>query len=106
MDGAKRETSTVPSLPPPLPKSPPPYPDLYGKRRELARVQMLEREIGFLQVYLYLHFLKSLAVFDVLFYSLFLPFWAITFFDYILFSFSFCFHCTSYFRMCPSHCHI
>ncbi|KAL1805174.1 hypothetical protein ACET3Z_028242 [Daucus carota] len=49
MDGAKRETSTVPSLPPPLPKSPPPYPDLYGKRRELARVQMLEREIGFLE---------------------------------------------------------
>lgn len=50
MEGAKRETSTVPSLPPPLPKSPPPYPDLYGKRRELARVQMLEREIGFLEV--------------------------------------------------------
>ncbi|KAK1377845.1 G protein gamma domain-containing protein [Heracleum sosnowskyi] len=49
MEGAKRETSTVPSLPPPLPKSPPPYPDLYGKRRELARVQMLEREIGFLE---------------------------------------------------------
>ncbi|KAG5408797.1 hypothetical protein IGI04_005116 [Brassica rapa subsp. trilocularis] len=34
------------SLPPPRPKSPPPYPDLYGKRREAARVQMLEREIG------------------------------------------------------------
>ncbi|KAG2311269.1 hypothetical protein Bca52824_022826 [Brassica carinata] len=37
------------SLPPPRPKSPPPYPDLYGKRREAARVQILEREIGFLE---------------------------------------------------------
>lgn len=36
--------------PPPRPKSPPEYPDLYGKRREAARVQMLEREIGFLEV--------------------------------------------------------
>ncbi|KAF1883877.1 hypothetical protein Lal_00038370 [Lupinus albus] len=33
-------SSSVPSLPPPLPKSPPDYPDLYGKRREMARVQM------------------------------------------------------------------
>ncbi|KAL6220906.1 hypothetical protein ACLB2K_008659 [Fragaria x ananassa] len=40
----------VPSLPPPTPKSPPQYPDLYGKRRETARVQMLEREIGFLEI--------------------------------------------------------
>ncbi|KAA8547746.1 hypothetical protein F0562_004175 [Nyssa sinensis] len=32
------------SLPPPM------YQDLYGKRRELARVQMLEREIGFLEI--------------------------------------------------------
>ncbi|KAI5674254.1 hypothetical protein M9H77_14618 [Catharanthus roseus] len=40
----------VPSLPPPRPKSPPEYPDLYGKRRELARVQLIEREIGFLEV--------------------------------------------------------
>ncbi|KAA8523333.1 hypothetical protein F0562_009756 [Nyssa sinensis] len=39
----------VPSLPPPRPKSPPQYPDLYGKRRELLKVQMLEREIGFLE---------------------------------------------------------
>ncbi|KAF5458720.1 hypothetical protein F2P56_022730 [Juglans regia] len=38
-----------PSLPPPRPKSPPDYPDLYGKRREVAKVQMLEREIGFLE---------------------------------------------------------
>ncbi|KAJ4883557.1 G-protein gamma-like domain protein [Raphanus sativus] len=37
------------SLPPPRPKSPPEYPDLYGKRREAARVQMLEREIGYLE---------------------------------------------------------
>ncbi|CAH8362367.1 unnamed protein product [Eruca vesicaria subsp. sativa] len=46
------ELSSAPaksSLPPPRPKSPPPYPDLYGKRREAARVQMLEREIGFLE---------------------------------------------------------
>ncbi|KAL8503189.1 hypothetical protein ACS0TY_022079 [Phlomoides rotata] len=41
--------SPVASLPPPQPKSPPRYPDLYGKRRELAKVQMLEREIGFLE---------------------------------------------------------
>ncbi|KAI6679745.1 hypothetical protein NL676_033626 [Syzygium grande] len=42
-------SSSVPSLPPPRPKSPPEYPDLYGKRREAAKVQMLEREIGFLE---------------------------------------------------------
>ncbi|OMO67176.1 hypothetical protein CCACVL1_20735 [Corchorus capsularis] len=41
--------SSVPSLPPPCPKSPPEYPDLYGKRREAAKVQMLEREISFLE---------------------------------------------------------
>lgn len=43
-------SSSVPSLPPPCPKSPPEYPDLYGKRRELAKVQVLEREISFLEV--------------------------------------------------------
>ncbi|XWS26583.1 hypothetical protein CRYUN_Cryun26dG0043200 [Craigia yunnanensis] len=42
-------SSFVPSLPPPCPKSPPEYPDLYGKRRETAKVQMLEREISFLE---------------------------------------------------------
>ncbi|XP_055823623.1 guanine nucleotide-binding protein subunit gamma 3 isoform X1 [Solanum dulcamara] len=42
-------TASMPSMPPPRPKSPPQYPDLYGKRRELAKVQMLEREIGFLE---------------------------------------------------------
>ncbi|KAL7194012.1 hypothetical protein ACSBR2_025622 [Camellia fascicularis] len=42
-------SSVVPSLPPPRPKSPPEYPDLYGKRRELAKVQILEREITFLE---------------------------------------------------------
>ncbi|XP_048133424.1 guanine nucleotide-binding protein subunit gamma 3 isoform X2 [Rhodamnia argentea] len=42
-------SSSVPSLPPPCPKSPPEYPDLYGRRREAAKVQMLEREIGFLE---------------------------------------------------------
>ena len=41
-------SSVVPSLP--RPKSPPEYPDLYGKRREVAKVQMLEREITFLEV--------------------------------------------------------
>ncbi|XP_057501629.1 guanine nucleotide-binding protein subunit gamma 3-like [Actinidia eriantha] len=42
--------SPPPSLLSPRPKSPPPaYPDLYGKRREMAKVQMLEREIGFLE---------------------------------------------------------
>ncbi|KAI4377815.1 hypothetical protein MLD38_015389 [Melastoma candidum] len=42
-------SGAVPSLEPPCPRSPPEYPDLYGKRRESTRVQMLEREIGFLQ---------------------------------------------------------
>ncbi|KAG6739511.1 hypothetical protein POTOM_057112 [Populus tomentosa] len=42
-------TTSVPSLPSPCPKSPREYPDLYGKRREMAKVQMLEREIGFLE---------------------------------------------------------
>ncbi|XP_057468097.1 guanine nucleotide-binding protein subunit gamma 3-like isoform X2 [Actinidia eriantha] len=42
-------SSVVPSLPLPRPKSPPEYPDLYGKRREVAKVQMLEREITFLE---------------------------------------------------------
>ncbi|OIV99718.1 hypothetical protein TanjilG_26056 [Lupinus angustifolius] len=42
-------SSSIPSLPPPSPKSPPEYPDLYGKRREMARIHMLEREISFLQ---------------------------------------------------------
>ncbi|XVF35142.1 hypothetical protein REPUB_Repub18cG0119600 [Reevesia pubescens] len=42
-------SSSVPSLPPPCPKSPPEYPDLYGKRRETAKVQMIEREISFLE---------------------------------------------------------
>ncbi|KAI3443548.1 hypothetical protein Pfo_000213 [Paulownia fortunei] len=44
-----RGSGSVPSLPPPRPKSPPGYPDLYGKRRELAKVQVLEREIVFLE---------------------------------------------------------
>ncbi|KAK7836329.1 guanine nucleotide-binding protein subunit gamma 3 [Quercus suber] len=47
--GSSSSSSSVPSLPPPRPKSPPAYPDLYGKRRETAKVQMLEREIGFLE---------------------------------------------------------
>ncbi|XP_038993824.1 guanine nucleotide-binding protein subunit gamma 3-like [Hibiscus syriacus] len=42
-------TSSLRSLPPPCPKSPPEYPDLYGKRRETAKIQMLEREISFLE---------------------------------------------------------
>jgi hypothetical protein len=38
------------SLSLPSPKAPPEYPDLYGKRREMAKIQMLEREISFLEV--------------------------------------------------------
>ncbi|KAL3830044.1 hypothetical protein ACJIZ3_018846 [Penstemon smallii] len=49
MAGVVGGGGSVPSLPPPRPKSPPEYPDLYGKRRELAKVQRLEREIGFLE---------------------------------------------------------
>ncbi|KAL5728581.1 hypothetical protein ACHQM5_001650 [Ranunculus cassubicifolius] len=41
--------NTRSSLPFPCPKSPPKYPDMSGKRKEFARVQMLEREIGFLE---------------------------------------------------------
>ncbi|KAJ8448592.1 hypothetical protein Cgig2_010479 [Carnegiea gigantea] len=41
----------VPSLPPPCPKSPPPYPDLYGTRRDMARIQILERERSFLEAF-------------------------------------------------------
>ncbi|KAK8553375.1 hypothetical protein V6N13_062183 [Hibiscus sabdariffa] len=41
--------SFVQPLHPPCPKSPPSYPDLYGKRREKDKVQMLEREISFLE---------------------------------------------------------
>ncbi|CAI0387527.1 unnamed protein product [Linum tenue] len=48
--GCSPQSSSVKSLPPPCPKSPPDYPDLYGKRRELAKVQMLEREINFLEI--------------------------------------------------------
>ncbi|EPS59517.1 hypothetical protein M569_15289, partial [Genlisea aurea] len=48
MAGVK-DCGSVLSLPPPRPKSPPEYPDLFGKRRELGKVQMLEREIGFLR---------------------------------------------------------
>ncbi|KAG8657121.1 hypothetical protein MANES_03G041000v8 [Manihot esculenta] len=44
-----RCSTSVPSLPPPFPKSPPEYPDLYGKRKEIVKVQMLDREIGFLE---------------------------------------------------------
>ncbi|KAI8005020.1 BAHD acyltransferase [Camellia lanceoleosa] len=40
----------VPSLPPLRPKSLPEYLDLYGKRRELPKVQILEREITSLEI--------------------------------------------------------
>ncbi|CAK9175354.1 unnamed protein product [Ilex paraguariensis] len=46
-------SSLVPSLPPPRPKPPPECPNLYGKRRELARIQMMEAEIGFLEAVIY-----------------------------------------------------
>lgn len=58
----------VPSLPPPRPKSPPEYPDLYGKRRELARVQLIEREIGFLEVSSIMSSLISPFVFGLSFF--------------------------------------
>ncbi|PIA27644.1 hypothetical protein AQUCO_07600065v1 [Aquilegia coerulea] len=45
----KHSSSAVSSLPFPCPKSPPKYPDMSGRRKELAKVQMLEREIGFLE---------------------------------------------------------
>lgn len=54
------------SLPPPYPRSPPQFPDLYGKRRELARVQMLQREIGFLDVSFFLNKVE-IAKFFILF---------------------------------------
>ncbi|XP_061368559.1 guanine nucleotide-binding protein subunit gamma 3-like [Gastrolobium bilobum] len=38
-----------PSLTLHSPKTPPGFPDLYGKRRDMARVHMLEREISFLE---------------------------------------------------------
>ncbi|MED6171008.1 Guanine nucleotide-binding protein subunit gamma 3 [Stylosanthes scabra] len=40
-------SSSLPSLPPPSPKSPP---DLYSKRRDTAKLNMLDREITFLEV--------------------------------------------------------
>ncbi|KAL6519218.1 hypothetical protein OROGR_018538 [Orobanche gracilis] len=43
---AIKGNGSMSSLPLPQPKSPP---ELYGRRRELAKVQMLEREIGFLE---------------------------------------------------------
>ena len=52
-------SSSAPSLPPPCPKSPPDYPDLYGKRRGAAKVQMLEREIGFLEVSVFVSYFFS-----------------------------------------------
>lgn len=39
--------SKVQSLPPPRPKSPP---DLYGRRKEMVRIQVLEREKSILEV--------------------------------------------------------
>ncbi|XP_020235543.1 guanine nucleotide-binding protein subunit gamma 3 isoform X2 [Cajanus cajan] len=38
------DTTSMPS-----PKPPPGFPDLYGKRREMAKIHMLEREISFLE---------------------------------------------------------
>ncbi|KAG5006285.1 hypothetical protein JHK85_024827 [Glycine max] len=52
MSTSTRATSNILlSLPLPSPKAAPPScPDLYGKRREMAKIQMLEREISFLEV--------------------------------------------------------
>ncbi|XP_047333949.1 guanine nucleotide-binding protein subunit gamma 3-like [Impatiens glandulifera] len=49
MTAASGGSSPVLSLPPPRPKSPPAYPDLYGKRRELLKAQMLERDGVYLE---------------------------------------------------------
>ncbi|XP_012068866.1 guanine nucleotide-binding protein subunit gamma 3 [Jatropha curcas] len=52
MDGRSNSTSSSSSLPPTTPvcpKSPPGGLDLFGKRRQLVKVQILEREIGLLQ---------------------------------------------------------
>ncbi|KAJ8767366.1 hypothetical protein K2173_017410 [Erythroxylum novogranatense] len=49
---ASLKSGSVPSeqsLPPPCPKSPPDTPYLYGKRRGIAKVQMLDREIRHLE---------------------------------------------------------
>lgn len=54
-------SSSSSSIPPPYPKSPPQYPDLYGKRRQAAKLQMLDREIGFLEVYFIFFFWTSYA---------------------------------------------
>lgn len=63
-------SSKVLSLPIPSPKvSPIFYPDLYGKRREMARIQMLEREISFLEVIIFILiwiYLYNLHVFILL----------------------------------------
>lgn len=72
------------ALPPPRPKSPPEYPDLYGKRREAARVQMLEREIGYLEASSLILFLFKLLVVFLLFLSttISLSFFNLPHFDY------------------------
>ncbi|KAG5012079.1 hypothetical protein JHK86_024340 [Glycine max] len=56
MSTSTRATSNILlSLPLPSPKAAPPScPDLYGKRREMAKIQMLEREISFLEILCYL----------------------------------------------------
>ncbi|MCL7045262.1 hypothetical protein MKW94_026863 [Papaver nudicaule] len=42
-------SGSSPFLSYPCPRSPPKYPDMTGKHRELVKVQKLEREIGFLE---------------------------------------------------------
>ncbi|MCL7022670.1 hypothetical protein MKW94_030780 [Papaver nudicaule] len=42
-------SGSSPFLSYPCPRSPPKYPDMIGKHRELVKVQKLEREIGFLE---------------------------------------------------------
>ncbi|KAL8128529.1 hypothetical protein V2J09_017684 [Rumex salicifolius] len=42
-------SSIVPSLPPPCPRSPPTCPDLSGRRREIVKIQLLEREMSLLE---------------------------------------------------------
>lgn len=57
--------------PPKSPRSPPACVDLYGKRRQTVKVQVLEREIGLLQVSFFLFlFFSFLFILMVLIFSL------------------------------------
>ena len=56
LGSSSSSSSSRPSLLPPCPRSTLVYPDFYDKIWEMAKVQVLEREIGFLEVRLF-HFI-------------------------------------------------